>query len=209
MLQMSRSSTRATLLRMRHRKLVSTWSPLATAFSAPPSKRINFTREDAGLFRMPELRTFEGFYLLRDNVENKSQDLIAEAISSQRQRKMVDIFDELSDSLCKVADLAEFIRIAHPKNKYMEAAEQACISICCVVESLNTHKPLYQALRKFVEQRDLKPTTEVDQHVAKLFLFDFEQCGIHLPEAERLRVVRLNDYILQLGQKFMNGAAFC
>ncbi|XP_033253427.1 mitochondrial intermediate peptidase-like [Drosophila miranda] len=134
MLQMSRSSTRATLLRMRHRKLVSTWSPLATAFNAPPSKRINFTREVAGLFRMPELCTFEGFYLLRDNVENKSQDLIAEAISSQRQRKMVDIFDELSDSLCKVADLAEFIRIAHPKNKYMEAAEQACISICCVVE---------------------------------------------------------------------------
>ncbi|XP_033233751.1 mitochondrial intermediate peptidase [Drosophila pseudoobscura] len=207
MLQMSRSSTRATLMRGRHRKLVSTWSPLATAFNAPPSKRINFTREDVGLFRMPELRTFEGFYLLRDNVENKSQDLIAEAISSQRQRKMVDIFDELSDSLCKVADLAEFIRIAHPKNKYMEAAEQACISICGVVESLNTHKPLYQALRKVVEQGDLKPTTEVDQHVARLFLFDFEQCGIHLPEAERLRVVRLNDYILQLGQKFMNGAA--
>jgi len=155
---------------------------------------------------MQELRSSEGFYLLRENVEHSTQDLIAEATSGQRQRKMVDIFDELSDSLCKVADLAEFVRIAHPKNKYMQAAEQACISICGIVESLNTHKPLYQALCKVVQEGDFIPTTEVDRHVAKLFLFDFEQCGIHLPEEERLRVVRLNDYILQLGQKFMNGA---
>lgn len=49
-------------------------------------------------------------------------------------------------------------------------------------------------------------TNEVDQHVAKLFLFDFEQCGIHLTEDKRQEVVELNDYILQLGQKFMAGA---
>ncbi|XP_017015273.1 mitochondrial intermediate peptidase [Drosophila takahashii] len=193
--------------RRRHRsRWVSTWTPLATAFNAPPARRINFTRDDVGLFRMSELRSFEGFYLLRDNVESRAQELISEAISTQRRRKMVDIFDELSDSLCKVADLAEFVRIAHPQSKYTQAAEQACISICGVVESLNTNKPIYQALSKVVEHGDQFPTSEVDRHVARLFLFDFEQCGIHLAEEERLRVVRLNDYILQLGQKFMNGA---
>lgn len=46
----------------------------------------------------------------------------------------------------------------------------------------------------------------IDDHVAKLFLFDFEQCGIHLPERQRRRVVELNDRILQVGQKFMAGA---
>ncbi|KAH8297311.1 hypothetical protein KR044_010304 [Drosophila immigrans] len=207
MLKISRNTANAVLQRCQSRKLLTTWSPLATAFNAPPAKRINFTRNDVGLFGMHELRSADGFYLLRENVENSTQDLITEATSSQRQRKMVDIFDELSDSLCKVADLAEFVRIAHPKNKYMQAAEEACISICGVVESLNTHKPLYQALSRVVHDGDFLPTTEVDRHVAKLFLFDFEQCGIHLPEEERLRVVRLNDYILQLGQKFMNGAA--
>ncbi|XP_034102528.1 mitochondrial intermediate peptidase [Drosophila albomicans] len=207
MLQLSRNTTKALLQRCRTQRLLTTWSPLATAFNAPPAKRINFARNDVGLFRMQELRSSDGFYLLRENVENSTQELIAEATSSQRQRKMVDIFDELSDSLCKVADLAEFVRIAHPKNKYMQAAEEACISICGVVESLNTHKPLYQALSKVVHEGDSMHTSEVDRHVAKLFLFDFEQCGIHLPEQERLRVVRLNDYILQLGQKFMNGAA--
>ncbi|EDW49534.1 mitochondrial intermediate peptidase [Drosophila sechellia] len=204
MLQFSRN-----LLRWRTRhcsRRVSTWTPLATAFNAPPARRINFTHDDVGLFGMPELRSFEGFYLLRDNVESRTQELISEATSDQRRRKMVDIFDELSDSLCKVADLAEFVRIAHPQSKYTQAAEQACISICGMVESLNTHKPIYKALSQVVDQGDKLPTSEVDRHVSRLFLFDFEQCGIHLPEEERMRVVRLNDYILQLGQKFMSGA---
>ncbi|XP_050743531.1 mitochondrial intermediate peptidase isoform X2 [Drosophila biarmipes] len=184
---------------------VSAWTPLATAFNAPSARRINFTRVD-GLFRMPELRSFEGFYLLRENAETRTQELVSEAISSQRRRKMVDIFDDLSDSLCKVADLAEFVRIAHPQSKYTQAAEQACISICGVVERLNTHKPIYKVLSQVVEHGDKFPTSEVDRHVASLFLFDFEQSGIHLPEKERLRVVHLNDCILQMGQKFMNGA---
>lgn len=62
------------------------------------------------------------------------------------------------------------------------------------------------ALKNVVESGDNRETTEVDRHVAKLFMFDFEQCGIHLPDTERHQVVELNDYILQLGQRFMAGA---
>lgn len=206
MLKTGRNKSAKYLLNKLYRD-VSTWStPLATAFNSPPYKKINFTRNESGLFRLSELRSFEGFYLLRDNVANKTEELISEAISTNRERKMVEIFDELSDSLCKVADLAEFIRIAHPTNKYCQAAEDACITISRIVESLNTHKPLYTALRNVVDNGDILPTTDVDKHVSKLFLFDFEQSGIHLAEEERQKVVRLNEYILQLGQKFMAGA---
>lgn len=65
---------------------------------------------------------------------------------------------------------------------------------------------MYTALRNVVDNGDILPTTDVDKHVSKLFLFDFEQSGIHLAEEERQKVVRLNEYILQLGQKFMAGA---
>lgn len=67
---------------------------------------------------------------------------------------------------------------------------------------LNTHKELYEALRNSVRQG-----TSGDQHLAELFLFDFEQSGIQLPEERRRRVVGLNDLILQTGQRFMAGAA--
>ena len=65
---------------------------------------------------------------------------------------------------------------------------------------------MYSALRAVVDTKDKFETSTVDDHVSRLFLFDFEQCGIHLPEAERKKVVALNDAILQLGQSFMSGA---
>lgn len=65
---------------------------------------------------------------------------------------------------------------------------------------------MYLELKKVAESGDIMETTEVDRHVANLFMFDFEQCGIHLPDAKRQDVVELNDYILQLGQRFMAGA---
>lgn len=71
---------------------------------------------------------------------------------------------------------------------------------------LNTHKELYKSLRNAVEYKDICETTAIDDHVAKLFLFDFEQCGIHLEEEQRKKVVHLNDCILQIGQRFMTGA---
>lgn len=71
---------------------------------------------------------------------------------------------------------------------------------------LNTHRELFQALKHVVDHGDKFETSAVDDHVAKLFLFDFEQCGIHLEEELRQQVVQLNEGILQLGQRFMSGA---
>lgn len=47
---------------------------------------------------------------------------------------MVEIFDELSDTLCKVADMAEFVRVAHPDKNVAHAAENACIAVSGIVE---------------------------------------------------------------------------
>ncbi|XP_073989933.1 mitochondrial intermediate peptidase [Rhodnius prolixus] len=188
---------------------VSTWSPLATAFNARPVQKLhlNLTKESKkGLFGIPELQTYDGFFLLKENVIAETERLVDEAINPNRSRKMVNIFDELSDTLCRVADLAEFIRLAHPLPSFSYAAENACISLSGVVEKLNTNRNLYDSLKSVIVHGDKQPTTVVDNHVASLFLFDFEQCGIHLPEHERSEVVALNDYILHLGQKFMAGA---
>lgn len=87
-----------------------------------------------GLFGIPELQSYEGFYYLKEQAIFKTDDLINEATSRDRSRKMVQIFDELSDTLCKVADLSEFIRLGHPQGTFSHAAEDACVSISGVVE---------------------------------------------------------------------------
>lgn len=187
---------------------VNTWSALASAFNSKPNRSfaLPFSRQATGLFGFDELKEPDGFYLLRENAMHETEDLLSECISPNRSRKMVEVFDHLSDSLCRVADLSEFIRMAHPQAKYGYAAEDACIAIGGLVEKLNTHRELYESLRNVVQQGDKFPTTEIDEHVGKLFLFDFEQSGIHLDASSRNRVVSLSESILTLGQHFMSGA---
>ncbi|XP_011505005.1 PREDICTED: mitochondrial intermediate peptidase [Ceratosolen solmsi marchali] len=191
------------------RKTVATLSPLATAFNAKPSEKLKiwFGYKRTGLFEIPELEHPNGFQILEDKAISRTNELIDEAIdtSGNRNRKMVEIFDELSDTLCRVADMAEFIRVAHPNIQFAQAAENACITISGLVEKLNINRQLYDSLTAIVKYGDIVKTTKIDNHVAKLFLFDFEQCGIHLPEEQRCQVVNLNDQILQWGQKFVAG----
>lgn len=64
---------------------------------------------------------------------------------------------------------------------------------------------MYLSLLNVVEKGDKIYTNEIDNHTSRLFLFDFEQSGIHLPELDRRKVVNLNDLILCLGQQFVAG----
>lgn len=65
---------------------------------------------------------------------------------------------------------------------------------------------MYEALKNVSLKGDIVQMDELDKHVVDLFLFDFEQSGIHLDETARKKVVYLNDCILRLGQRFMSGA---
>src|SRR5699024_6347387 len=63
-----------------------------------------------GLFGNQLLSHWNGFYVFRQNAIVDAEALVREATSPTRTRKMVQVFDELSNCLCKVADLSEFVR---------------------------------------------------------------------------------------------------
>ena len=70
-----------------------------------------------------------GFDDLKTECAKRSQELVNEACARppQRTRIVARVFDELSDELCRVADMAEFVRLAHPDRAMASAAENACI----------------------------------------------------------------------------------
>jgi len=189
-----------------HKRSVTSLGPLAAAFNSKLNNaaqfKLKWTQEATGLFGIEELKTSQGFHDLKTRCMENASALVEEACSSSRSRNVAVIFDDLSDELCRVADMAEFVRLAHPDESMQAAATDACIAISGLVEQLNTHIGIYSALKNAVEHGDVFEESEVDKHVAKLFLQDFHQCGIHLSDSERNDVVELNDRILRLGQAF-------
>lgn len=154
-----------------------------------------------GLFGIDQLQTPDGFHVLRDSALKRADSLVEEIIHKPSgSQDVVALFDELSNCLCKVADLAEFIRVGHPQARFRATAEQASVAISSLVEQLNTDKRLYNSLRHSTFK------DELDEFVAKLFMFDFEQSGIHMDDDKRKLVLQLNESILRLGSHFAANA---
>lgn len=186
---------------------VSTISPLTSAFNTKPSKRFGFKFKEAnvGLFNIPELTDQHGFKILEEKTIRDSNNLVQEACNPQRKRKMVTIFDELSDCICRVADMADFVRMSHPDQLFREAAECTCLTMSELVEKLNTNVEIHSALKSVIENGDVQELTDVDKLVAQLFMFDFEQSGIHLEESKRTKYVSINNALIKLSNAFMHG----
>ena len=49
---------------------------------------------------------------------------------------------------------------------------------------LNTNVDIYKVLQEVLDNGDIVETDEVDQRVGELFLFDFQQSGIHLEKRQ-------------------------
>ncbi|XP_043927903.1 mitochondrial intermediate peptidase [Protopterus annectens] len=205
------------------------WSPVGSAFSVPQSKQFDIFDKNVGLFRVPELSTPAGFQITQDRALRDAEELVKKACSTPPGPETVRIFDQLSDCLCQVADLADFVKIAHPDPAFREAAEEACLSIGTIVEKLNTNVELCQILRQLLNDESCLNLLDADtRRVAELFMFDFEISGIHLDEEKllmrglatsrhipgdwpgcamsvRKKALDLNVKLLQLNNQFLAG----
>lgn len=158
-----------------------------------------------GLFGIEQLGTHEGFYDLKEKAEKRIKELIDETNEYDSSklasgRNIVQIFDDISNELCRVADLAEFVRTSHPDIHFREAANLTFCSISQIVEKLNTNLKLYKKLKSEYDQAH--NMDDCDRRVCKLFLIDFEQSGIHLDERTRNKFVSLNDQLIDYLTKF-------
>ncbi|KAI9598495.1 hypothetical protein BDF19DRAFT_237329 [Syncephalis fuscata] len=161
-----------------------------------------------GLFGDDRLATPDGFRQLTEESLARSRRLVAIIRSADTDVALKDAvrrLDELSDALCSVLDLAEFVRHVHPDRRYVEEAHRAYERLFSFMNTLNTDTGLYETLRRLLTNRDVaNKLGEEERRVAQLFLRDFERSGIHLPSTHRRQFVALSDEILALSRQFIN-----
>uniref|UniRef100_A0AAY4EW64 Peptidase M3A/M3B catalytic domain-containing protein n=1 Tax=Denticeps clupeoides TaxID=299321 RepID=A0AAY4EW64_9TELE len=187
---------------------VATWSPVGAAFNARQQRKLDlFHRSNVGLFGVPELTCPDGFAAVGERALRETERLVEKACQSLPGIITVKTFDQLSDSLCRVADLADFVKVAHPDPAFREAAERTCVNIGTMVEKLNTNVDLCNSLKNLLDKSDIMASLDPEtRRVAELFMFDFEISGIHLSEEKRKEAVNLNVRLLDLNNEFLVGS---
>ncbi|KNC80975.1 hypothetical protein SARC_06671 [Sphaeroforma arctica JP610] len=157
-----------------------------------------------GIFNLPVLKTSDGFQTFADEALRESEALRMQIAQCAPGVHVVELMDALSDTLCAVVDLAEFVRNIHPDIEFRSACEDVCRRIHAHFEELNTDTRLSDALRRVVALREFDTFDYEVQRTATLLLFDFEQSAIDGSRKEREAVQELTARVNQLGLQFVH-----
>ncbi|KAI8341573.1 hypothetical protein BD560DRAFT_450726 [Blakeslea trispora] len=164
--------------------------------------------DHVGFFGHPHFSSVHGISFATQQAIQRAQILVERVCNAphngaEEMRKVVKHLDRLSDTLCSVVDLAEFIRNAHPDPNIMEAANKSYSDLCSYMNTLNTDQRIHQVLSIVLADKKMVDQFSPDEHAAAIvFLRDFEKSGIHLPNKKRAEFVDLSDEIIRLGRQF-------
>lgn len=132
---------------------------------------------------------------------------VLEASTLEEYRGLARNLDRLSDLLCRVIDLSDFIRTIHSDRRIQEAATQAYALMFEYMNVLNTTTGLHEQLGKALDCPEVTSHwTEAETIVAKILMKDFTNSAIHMPPDERQRFVNLSNDVSQVGSDFFGGA---
>lgn len=166
--------------------------------------------KQAGLVQNQYLTSPDGFRAFANVSLQRCQAIVAkvlQASSLDDYRALARNLDRLSDLLCRVIDLSDFIRTMHPDRRVQEAATQAYALMFEYMNVLNTTTGLHDQLSKAMADPDVTSHwTEAEMIVAQILLKDFKNSAIHMPPDDRQRFVNLSNDVSQVGSEFFNGA---
>lgn len=102
-----------------------------------------------GLFENPKFADIHGINYAAQQAIQRAQIIVERICNApengpEEMSRIVKNLDRLSDTLCSVIDMAEFIRNAHPDQVIMEAANKAYGDLCSYMNTLNTDTRIHQ-----------------------------------------------------------------
>ncbi|KAL7567840.1 hypothetical protein ACA910_000582 [Epithemia clementina (nom. ined.)] len=188
---------------------------LARCSSNPPSPTPD-TQNGAssvrqGLYSIPELMEPNDFRTSAEKAMETCDRLCSafdggDRTAPSNRIEAVDILyrlDEISRVVCNVIDAAELCRSTHYDADWRLAANDAFTILSDYIGQLNANVDLYWALQTITSSPFvLQLLTEEEQRFARLLQSEFEQDGIHLPDAMRQQVRALQNSMVQLEGQF-------
>lgn len=161
---------------------------------------------NSGLFRNSWTTSVRQFPKFADSSLERAHSLVESIVNARTTQQRVQIvkrLDQLSDILCRVIDLCEFVRVVHPTSKYVIMAQETHEKMFEFMNQLNTHVPLYEALRDTLEDPQLtKLMTKEEIKVGEYLKQDFERSGINMDPTTRDNFVSITNEISVLGSQF-------
>ncbi|CAR29920.1 ZYRO0G20130p [Zygosaccharomyces rouxii] len=167
---------------------------------------------ETGLFRNPYLTSPDGLRKFSRQSLNQAYELLEDMKNDETPQGLQNYIlrlDQLSDTLCRVIDLCEFIRSSHPDSHFVDAAQDCHEEMFEFMNVLNTDVNLCNKLRTVLNTPEVvcKLSSE-EVKVGKILLEDFEKSGIYMNPEIREQFIALSQEISIVGQDFINNTDF-
>ena len=184
---------------------------LRQIFDSPPAW-VDFSKASSkakvGLFQNAYLTGPDGFKHFANASLKRARrivDKVLEASSVEEYRAVVRQLDRLSDLLCRVLDLSDFVRVTHPDLKIQQAASRAWDRVYKYMNELNTMTGLHEQLKRAMKNPDVTAAwSEEEMTVAQVLELDFSKSAVNLPAESRERFVQLSSDISTVSSLFVD-----
>lgn len=178
----------------------------------------NFNQSDSWILRSPNVGLFgnhklknpEGLIRFSEESLIKAKRLVSDMIAEAKNTHIGKLtyirkLDQLSDILCRVIDVAEFIRVTHTSQKWVEAAQDTHEIMFEYMNQLNTNVELSDILSNILHLSITDDLSIEEIEVGKHLLRDFERSGISMDPQIREAFVEITQEISVLQAAFNEG----
>jgi len=164
-----------------------------------------------GLFQNRYLTRPEGFGTFANMTLRKAKRLVDKVLSAgtvEEYKHIVRDLDRLSDLLCRVIDLSDFVRVTHPDHRIQEAASKAYSMMFEYMNVLNTLPGLDKQLEIAMRTPEVVASwTEEEVVVAEILKTDFAKSAFQQSKSQKDRFVALSQEISEVGPEFVDNMA--
>ena len=162
---------------------------------------------NVGLFRNAYLQTPDGFLTFARVSLRRARAIVDKVLTTssvEEYRVIVRHLDRLSDILCRVLDMADFVRVTHPDPRVQRRASEAWDLVYQYMNELNTMTGLNDQLAIAMANPEVTSVwSEEEKAVAEVLKLDFTKSAVNLPQNYRDRFVQLSSEISAAGSAFV------